>query len=170
MIQKGVIFHSVSLVAPIADRIRNTRYRSNFDRLTLNLVRGYQKYLSPHKGFSCAYRKLHGGASCSEYFRQSIDRYGLSHAIPLFQQRLEACKMANLTLRSPVSTQEEDAESSANKQRKTRDFYCDRAVGDCVGSGCGDCGSSTDCGDCNTPDCGDCGSSDCGSCDCNFSS
>jgi putative component of membrane protein insertase Oxa1/YidC/SpoIIIJ protein YidD len=184
MIQKGVIFYSVSLVAPIADRIRNTRNRSKFDRLTLNLVRGYQKYLSPHKGFSCAYRKLHGDASCSEYFRQSIDRYGLSHAIPLFQQRLEACKVANLTLRSQVSEREEDSELPEKKKRQNQNLSCDRAVGDCVGYGCGDCGSS-DCGDCNTPDCGDCGSSDCGSsdcgsldcgsldcgsCDCNFSS
>lgn len=174
--QKGLIFQSVNLIAPIADRIRTTRFRSQFDWVIIGIIRGYQKYLSPHKGFSCAYRKLHGGASCSEYFRQTIDRYGLSHASPLFQQRLEACKIANFTLRSQVS------EDEKNRRRNNHHSSCNQS--NCSNfSGCGDCGIADcldygtcdsnhngylDCGDCNTPDCGDCAIFDCGSCDCSF--
>ncbi|MGB6170093.1 MAG: membrane protein insertion efficiency factor YidD, partial [Geitlerinemataceae cyanobacterium] len=83
IMHKGIVCQSVSLIAPIAHRIRRTPFRSQFDRVTIGIVRGYQKYLSPHKGFSCAYRKLHGGVSCSEYFRQTIDRYGFSYAIKI---------------------------------------------------------------------------------------
>ncbi|MGB3238812.1 MAG: membrane protein insertion efficiency factor YidD [Geitlerinemataceae cyanobacterium] len=174
ILQKGVIVNSLSLIAPIAHRIRRTPFRSQFDRVTIGIVRGYQKYLSPHKGFSCAYRKLHGGASCSEYFRQTIDRYGFSHASFLFQQRLEACKMANFTLRSSV------LEDENNRRRKNCNSSCNRSncpnyceCGDCGIADCSDygaCDSNSngylDCGDCNTPDCGDCAISDCGSLDC----
>jgi len=60
----------------------------------------YQNYLSPRKGFSCAYTKLYGRESCSEYFRLAIKQYGVAKAIPLFRQRLRDCKQAHITLKA----------------------------------------------------------------------
>ncbi|NJN76851.1 MAG: membrane protein insertion efficiency factor YidD [Synechococcaceae cyanobacterium RL_1_2] len=62
---------------------------------TLWLVKFYQRQISPHKGFSCAHRRLYGGLSCSEYFRRSLQTQGLSDALPLFKHRLLDCKRAN---------------------------------------------------------------------------
>ncbi|MBD2073626.1 membrane protein insertion efficiency factor YidD [Phormidium sp. FACHB-592] len=59
----------------------------------------YQKRLSPYKGFSCAYRVLHCSESCSQYTKRVIAELGISQALPLIQQRFQACKAANQTLK-----------------------------------------------------------------------
>ncbi len=60
----------------------------------------YQKQLSPHKGFSCAYRVLHCSESCSQYTKRAISELGIGQALPLIQQRFQACKAANQTLKT----------------------------------------------------------------------
>lgn len=60
----------------------------------------YQKYLSPHKGFSCAYRVLHRSESCSQYAKRMILEQGLSRAVPLVRQRFRDCRAANETLQT----------------------------------------------------------------------
>jgi putative component of membrane protein insertase Oxa1/YidC/SpoIIIJ protein YidD len=37
----------------------------------------YQKYLSPHKGFCCAYRTHTGRAGCSALGFRAVRRYGV---------------------------------------------------------------------------------------------
>ncbi len=37
------------------------------DSLAIAAITGYQRYLSPYKGFRCAHRVLHQGESCSQY-------------------------------------------------------------------------------------------------------
>ncbi|MCF4970038.1 membrane protein insertion efficiency factor YidD [Nostoc sp. CMAA1605] len=172
---------------------------SLFDSWSRNLstvaITGYQKYLSPHKGFSCAHRVLYGGESCSQYIKRVISEEGLSVALVKSRQRFQECKQANLLLRSRLqiedseSTDESDDSSldeedtSLNPRRKvppsgqTSNTDCgdlpDCSSLDCSGVDCGDlpdC-SSLDCSgaDCHFPDCGDltdCGSLDCGSLDC----
>lgn len=63
-------------------------------------IAGYQKYISPHKGFSCAYRLLHGGESCSNYFKRVIGEEGLITAIQVAEQRFQDCRTANEILRA----------------------------------------------------------------------
>ena len=60
--------------------------------LALLLIRGYQRWLSPYKGYSCAYR-LHVGGSegCSGYGLKVIQRYGLVTGYKLLQRRLWRC-------------------------------------------------------------------------------
>lgn len=64
--------------------------------LSLKLIEGYQKYISPRKGFSCAYRILYNRESCSQYVKRQIREQGLINAIPLIRQRFLACKSASL--------------------------------------------------------------------------
>jgi putative component of membrane protein insertase Oxa1/YidC/SpoIIIJ protein YidD len=55
------------------------------DRIVMLLVRGYQRYLSPCKGYRCAHRVLYEEPSCSEYFRQSVGDYGSLRATVLLK-------------------------------------------------------------------------------------
>jgi putative component of membrane protein insertase Oxa1/YidC/SpoIIIJ protein YidD len=72
-------------------------------KFAVQLINGYQKYISPRKGFSCAYRKLLGGDSCSQYAKHIVAERGLLEAIPAMRIRFQGCKQASLTLRSHSS-------------------------------------------------------------------
>jgi len=63
-------------------------------------ITGYQKYISPRKGFSCAYRVLQNSDSCSQYIKKLIAKYGIIDAIPLARKRLKACRNAYIILKS----------------------------------------------------------------------
>jgi putative component of membrane protein insertase Oxa1/YidC/SpoIIIJ protein YidD len=60
----------------------------------------YQKYLSPHKGFSCAYRVHHRGLSCSQYCKEMILERGPIAAIPPIRRRFRDCKQAAQRIQS----------------------------------------------------------------------
>jgi putative component of membrane protein insertase Oxa1/YidC/SpoIIIJ protein YidD len=51
----------------------------------------YQRYISPYKGYACAYRVYYGGLSCSEYGRQVIADEGLVAGAVLLWQRFDEC-------------------------------------------------------------------------------
>ena len=74
------------------------------DRLTRraasSFITIYQKQLSPRKGFSCALRVLHHSESCSQYTKRVIAELGIGQALPLIQQRFQACKAANRVLKA----------------------------------------------------------------------
>jgi putative component of membrane protein insertase Oxa1/YidC/SpoIIIJ protein YidD len=59
--------------------------------LALAAIRGYQRWISPHKGFRCALRAVTGGDSCSSYGYLVIARFGLSRGLGLLDRRLELC-------------------------------------------------------------------------------
>lgn len=59
--------------------------------LALAAIRFYQRFISPHKGFSCALRAATGGASCSAYGHAVIARFGLERGLGLLQRRLDLC-------------------------------------------------------------------------------
>ncbi|WP_228061460.1 membrane protein insertion efficiency factor YidD [[Phormidium] sp. LEGE 05292] len=50
---------------------------SGIRQIACTSISGYQKYLSPHKGFSCAHRILYGGESCSAYIKRIVAQKGL---------------------------------------------------------------------------------------------
>ncbi|MEJ6480993.1 membrane protein insertion efficiency factor YidD [Nostoc punctiforme UO1] len=76
---------------------------SLFDSFTRQVsaaaITGYQKHISPHKGFACAHRILYGGESCSGYFKRVIAKEGLKVALVNSRERFQACKEANQILR-----------------------------------------------------------------------
>lgn len=113
------------------------------------MIRFYQKRISPHKGFCCAYRKLTGGYSCSQYAYKIVQRHGAVGLLRSLPKRFECCKEAYIQL------QEEE------KKKKEWDIcHCGPDVGcdclsnsDCLGNIPNfDCSPDVGC-DCPIPDC-----------------
>ncbi len=128
-------------------------------------ISGYQKYLSPYKGFACAHRVFYGGESCSQYVKRMLGEVGFSEAVKASHQRFADCREANQILKAS-----QNANKNKNKRRQAdnKNFSCNDAY-DLAECGCDglDCLSNSNCdlGDCGNSDC--CGNSDsCGSCDC----
>lgn len=65
----------------------------------LAAIAGYQRWISPRKGYACAYRIAHGGTGCSGYAKQAIRDRGLIRALPQVRARFRACHAAAMTLR-----------------------------------------------------------------------
>lgn len=63
--------------------------------LALILIKFYQKFISPHKGFSCAYRIYTGNASCSVLGYRAIRFWGLRRGLSVLRQRLVKCGVAH---------------------------------------------------------------------------
>jgi putative component of membrane protein insertase Oxa1/YidC/SpoIIIJ protein YidD len=61
-------------------------------------ISSYQRHLSPHKGFCCAHRVLHGGLSCSEFGRRVVLRHGVGPFLSLLFRRFSRCARAYSTL------------------------------------------------------------------------
>lgn len=113
------------------------------DRVALAAIGGYQRHLSPRKGYACAHRLARGGTGCSGYAKAAISEHGLIRAIPLIRQRFAACR---------------DAAEELREDRRKRDKgkwydHCDCGAGCDLPSprGCGKADATPDC-DC-TPDC-----------------
>lgn len=68
------------------------------NRLAVLSIKCYQRWISPHKGYACAYRVKTGGSSCSEHAIKSIKKYGLTAAIKLQKKQFQRCKMASFYL------------------------------------------------------------------------
>ncbi|MEH1869766.1 MAG: membrane protein insertion efficiency factor YidD [Nostoc sp.] len=154
-------------------------------------ITGYQKHISPHKGFACAHRILYGGESCSGYFKRVIAKEGLKVALVNSRERFQACKEANQILRKYAATcryvsmsienseesPEEEAETQQRKQAsgkvgQTSSFINSNNTEcfDCADLGCNCAEMLNMAPDCSPPDCGaaDCSSLDCSGADCSF--
>jgi len=59
--------------------------------LALGAIRFYQRFISPRKGFCCAYAAIKGQGSCSGLGYRAIRRYGLWRGIAVLDKRLEKC-------------------------------------------------------------------------------
>ncbi|MGF1485596.1 MAG: membrane protein insertion efficiency factor YidD [Prochloraceae cyanobacterium] len=57
-------------------------------------ITGYQKYISPYKGFRCAHRAYYGEDSCSEYIKKAIARKGIVTGTKMARQRFRECSQA----------------------------------------------------------------------------
>jgi putative component of membrane protein insertase Oxa1/YidC/SpoIIIJ protein YidD len=60
-------------------------------RLAVAAITAYQRYLSPLKGFSCAFRVHTGRDGCSGYGKRVIARYGVGVGLVLLKRRMAAC-------------------------------------------------------------------------------
>jgi putative component of membrane protein insertase Oxa1/YidC/SpoIIIJ protein YidD len=69
------------------------------DSVAIAAITGYQRYLSPHKGFRCAHRVLHQGESCSQYVKREVQEAGLVAALRSSRVRFAECKEANQIIR-----------------------------------------------------------------------
>jgi putative component of membrane protein insertase Oxa1/YidC/SpoIIIJ protein YidD len=105
---------------------------ANWRFVALSCIRAYQRFISPHKGFHCAYRVCTGCASCSELGYRAVRRFGAVKGLAVLDGRLARCAEAARLMRAPR--------------------YRPRAqAGDCdPGCDFGDIGHCADCGgDCD---------------------
>lgn len=63
--------------------------------LALVAIRLYQRFISPYKGFSCAYRLHTGRCSCSQLGFRAIRRFGVSGGWLVLRQRTHLCGVAH---------------------------------------------------------------------------
>ena len=112
------IFNVLAFIAKLSQILKIEKI---INSMILLIVRGYQLYISPYKGFSCAYRKLHNEQSCSSYFYTCVNNYDLSTANILLQQRFNECYAANTILKSQTNQQKKP---NLKKQRKNNSSSC----------------------------------------------
>ena len=61
----------------------------------LSLINFYQRRLSPHKGYCCAYRQYTGRASCSTLAYRAIQRFGVLRGVGILRLRFSKCAVAH---------------------------------------------------------------------------
>jgi len=88
--------------------------------LVLVAISVYKKYVSPFKGFRCAYGVLHGGNSCSTEIYELINKHGVLKGIPLAKVQLKRCTAAYKILSS--EKEDETGESGENKNPEDCDL------------------------------------------------
>jgi len=59
------------------------------------MIKLYQSHISPHKGFSCAYRIHTGRPSCSQLGYRAIRYFGVWRGLFILRQRLNKCGLAH---------------------------------------------------------------------------
>ncbi|MGC4077928.1 MAG: membrane protein insertion efficiency factor YidD [Rubrivivax sp.] len=124
-------------------------------RVVLAAIRFYQRHLSPHKGFCCAYRHHTGRASCSALGYRAVRRYGVFTGLGLTRQRTRLCGV--------VHRRHQPALRRLHAERGVCDLPCDlpcdggHGLGGCdlpdtrtLGRAC-DYLSCCDCGSCDWP-------------------
>lgn len=117
-------------------------------RALLAAIRAYQRFVSPHKGFCCAYRRHTGRASCSVFGYRAVRHYGVFAGLALVRRRTYYCGVAHRRYGS-------QARSPLHRQRGLCDIGCDLPcdVGcdvPSLGQFC-DLLSCCDCGSCDWP-------------------
>jgi len=63
-------------------------------------IGGYQRWISPYKGFHCAHWTLHGGESCSAFGKRIVIERGLLGFFRGMQARFADCHRSNQALRA----------------------------------------------------------------------
>jgi len=107
-------------------------------QLALSAISLYQRRISPHKGFCCAYSADTGHGSCSVLGYRAVRRHGVLSGFGILLQRFERCSAA----------QRRVGRSAGDRrgQQGFCDVGCDLPSGDCVASAC-DAVTCCDCGD-----------------------
>ena len=120
--------------------------------IILAAIRAYQRYVSPYKGFCCAYRHHTGRASCSALGFRAVRRYGVIAGLSVLRARMKLCGLAyrrNTPARPlPLFSQRGECDLSC-------DMPCDSGWDLPSGSGISrlcDLASYCDCGSCDWPE------------------
>ncbi|MCC5656549.1 membrane protein insertion efficiency factor YidD [Nostoc sp. XA010] len=145
-------------------------------QVSVGAISGYQKHISPYKGFVCAHRLLYVRESCSGYFKRVVAKEGSKAAFVNSRERFQAYKQANQILRAQTENSEESTQKESDTQQRQQAFGKVAQKSSFISSNNTYCFDCADLG-CNcanlvsmTPDCGspDCGSLDCSCADCSF--
>lgn len=104
-----------------------TRHGSWAAWIAISAIALYQQYLSPHKGWCCAYRVLTGKDSCSQYARHAIESVGFVAGLALIWTRLRTCGQAHLAL---------SEQRGAKRGKNSRGSYAEGAKKDVAAEAC----------------------------------
>jgi putative component of membrane protein insertase Oxa1/YidC/SpoIIIJ protein YidD len=85
----GISAHAPHVRSPVADAGRWAYLPVRI--VALGLIRMYQRHISPHKGFRCAYHHHLNGPSCSNFGYRALRRYGVVRGLATLRVRLELC-------------------------------------------------------------------------------
>jgi putative component of membrane protein insertase Oxa1/YidC/SpoIIIJ protein YidD len=95
---------------------------------TAGSILAYQRWISPHKGYCCAYRRLTGARSCSEYARQTVLAHGVVTLARALPRQFARCRRAYATLLAMTAAAEGGEQVSdkrpARGRRADSDHYC----------------------------------------------
>jgi putative component of membrane protein insertase Oxa1/YidC/SpoIIIJ protein YidD len=106
--------------------------------LALAAIRGYQRFLSPLKGFSCAFRVFTGAESCSAYGYRVIERFGLRRGLGLLDRRQALCGHVHRSAQAARGPARPKVRHPLlHRQRGECDLPCDLP---CDGTALHDCG------------------------------
>lgn len=95
------------------------------NRLALLFISLYQRYLSPLKGYRCAYASLHGGHSCSTAVKNIVADKGVFSGYADIRHQFEQCTLAY------HEVQETEKKKKQKKQEDKGDCSCVDVI-DCV--------------------------------------
>lgn len=120
--------------------------------LLLAAIRAYQRHLSPHKGFCCAYRAHTGRASCSALGFRAVRRHGVLAGLAILRRRTYLCGVAHRrhapVRHRPLPGQRGDCDIGCDLPC---DSSCELPSGKSVSRLC-DLASCCDCGSCDWPE------------------
>lgn len=105
--------------------------------LALAAIRFYQRFMSPYKGFRCAYAAYTSDPSCSALGYRAIRRFGVWDGLAVLDRRLARCGTAHRIAH---------AARPMPMQRQAGFIDCD--LGGCDGIGCGDVPSGRSAANC----------------------
>ncbi len=101
------------------------------------LITLYQKYLSRHKGFKCAYACYHNSLSCSSAVKKIIAEKGLITGWPLICKQLQDCRLAYDALQQ--DNDEDKKRKNRRRKRLGQRNNCKSLRDNCDCSDIGDC-------------------------------
>ena len=101
------------------------------------LITAYQRFVSPHTGFCCAHRVLHGGRSCSGHAKALLLRRGIAAAFVGMRRRFAACAAAALILAAAAAG--DDDRARRERVAAAAEFVGDAGVQCCSMADAGGC-------------------------------
>lgn len=93
-----------------------------------NAIGVYQRYISPYKGFCCAYRAHTGKRSCSAYGRAVVQKLGLLALLAALPKQFERCRVAYRSMATSAvgaSLALRSREKKGSKAENCIDLPCD---------------------------------------------
>lgn len=106
-LKKGILrFSSTQLGFQVLQKVFSFRLLSLIDSSlrsgAIATISGYQRHISPRKGYSCAHRLVHGGDSCSQYVKKMLADKSLFEATLLARTRFKECNIAYLSSKDRI--------------------------------------------------------------------
>ena len=124
------------------------------------LITLYQRYISPYKGFRCAYGIYYGGSSCSAVVKRIVLSEGLFGGWSSIVNQFRRCRCAyNAMLAeqsagnpgkagaAPDDDEPDDRQADKEKKKRSRPGICPESLAAvCIAPDPSDCGIGSACG------------------------